>query len=154
MAPEVFFGVCYGQSVPPKAVQALHTFTPAVLKDHGRHRVKSEDYPGVIAQDGHSVYGIFATGLTDANMVKLDEFEGPEYEKKTVTVKTLSHVNGQEVEGGSVETSVYIFLHPDYLEMREWDFEEFKREKMQSWTRGDWSFDDSKLSRLLLWRFC
>lgn len=154
MAPEVFFGVCYGQSVPPKAIQALHTFTPAVLKDHSRHRVRSEDYPGVIPQEGHSVKGIFATGLTDANMLKLDEFEGPEYSKKKVTIKTLSTVDGKEVEGGSVETSVYIFLHPDYLDMREWDFEQFKREKMKFWTRGDWSFDDSRFSHLYLWHLC
>ncbi|KYK61499.1 AIG2-like protein [Drechmeria coniospora] len=142
MAPEVFFSVCYGTTNPPKAFRSLHTFIPAILKDHSRHRVQYADYPAVIAEKGHSVRGILATGLTSANLHKLDEFEGSEYERVKVKVEVLDQQGGKEVVTDVKETSVYIFLVPQDLEKREWDFEEFRREKMGMWTRGDWAYSD------------
>uniref|UniRef100_A0A8H7K8C2 Putative gamma-glutamylcyclotransferase n=1 Tax=Bionectria ochroleuca TaxID=29856 RepID=A0A8H7K8C2_BIOOC len=91
MAPEVFFTVCYGTSKPPQAYQAMHTFTPATLDGYCRHRVQFADYPGIIPEEGCSVRGVYATGLTDANMHKLDYFEGSEYKKVNVKVKLLKN---------------------------------------------------------------
>ncbi|KAK3196068.1 hypothetical protein K4F52_000936 [Lecanicillium sp. MT-2017a] len=142
MVPEVFYSVCYGTKSPPEAVKSLHTFTPAVLNDHCRRRVKLADYPGVIAEAGHNVRGIYATGLTDANMVKLDHFEGSEYERVTVSVNPLKSLDGDETHGPSQKTGVYIFLHPDELEQKEWDVDEFRRDKMELWTRGDWAYNE------------
>ncbi|KAH8177247.1 gamma-glutamyl cyclotransferase, AIG2-like domain-containing protein [Sarocladium implicatum] len=141
MAPEVFFSVCYGDSNPPKVIQNLHTFIPAILHDHCRHRVRFADYPGVIPEPGHSVRGILATGLTDANVAKLDVFEGSDYLRKKTSIKLLKKENGKEVEGTAEEAWVYLFKDPEDLEKVEWDFEEFRREKMRNWTRGDWRFE-------------
>lgn len=141
MAPEVFFSVCYGQSNPPKVIQDLHTFTPAILHDHCRHRVKFADYPAVVPEKGHSVRGIRVTGLTDANVDKLDFFEGSEYQRRKTEVKLLKKEGDKEVEDGTEPAWVYIFIQPDLLEKVEWDFEEFRRDKMNSWTRGDWRLE-------------
>lgn len=140
MAPEVFFSVCHGQKNPPQAVQNLYTFTPAILDNHCRHRVKFADYPGVVPEDGHCVRGIYATGLTEANVQKLDYFEGSEYKRANVKVTLLQQKDGEEVKGEVKESSAYIFLYPEQLEKQEWDFEHFRKEKMQQWTRGDWAF--------------
>lgn len=149
MAPEVFFSVCYGNKQPPKVIQDLHTFTPAILEGYCRHRVQGADYPGVIAEKGHTVLGIYATGLTDANVQKLDTFEGSEYTKKTVQVKLVKKDGDKTSEGGErKETSVYVFNTPAYLDKVEWDFEEFRKEKMQFWTRGGWAFDSGKSALL------
>lgn len=149
MAPEVFFSVCFGEKNPPQALQDLYTFTPAILEGYCRHRVQYADYPAVVAEKGHKVLGIYATGLTDANVDKLDIFEGSEYIKETVEVKLLAK-DGTEVVGGETKkTSVYVFMHPDILEKREWDFEEFRQQKMQQWTRGGWSFPDGNSSHHL-----
>ena len=145
MAPEVFFSVCFGDKSPPKAIRDLYTFTPAILEGYCRHRVQFADYPAVVAEEGHKVLGIYATGLTDANVVKLDFFEGSEYIKETVEVKLLTKEGEKMIEGETKKTSVYVFNQPEYLEKREWDFEEFREQKMQEWTRGEWSFGEGRL---------
>jgi hypothetical protein len=144
MAPEVFFTVCYGHNNPHQVIKDLHTFTPAILEGYCRHRVRHADYPGVVAEKGHSVRGVYATGLTDANMSKLDTFEGSEYDKEKVKVKLLNRDGTVSDEGEIKETTVYVFNSPKYLEKREWDFEEFRKTKMRNWTRGGLAFDECK----------
>ncbi|XWX02053.1 hypothetical protein V2A60_010085 [Cordyceps javanica] len=139
MAPEVFFSVCYGTKSPPAAIQALHTFTPAVLDGFCRHRVQYADYPGIIPEPGQSVRGVYVTGLTAANMQKLDDYEGREYRLDPVRVQ----LDGA-AEGEDKETKTYVYLHPKELEMREWDFEEFKRDRMKLWTRNGYCEGDIK----------
>ena len=128
MAPEVFFSAVYGAMNPGKAFEDLHSFHPGVLNGFVRHRVKWADYPGIIREDGSSVRGVYATGLTDANMVKLDQFEGTEYVKEQVKVR-LSDT------GEEKEATVYVYQHPEELDHGEWDFEHFKKEKLARWSR-------------------
>ncbi|KAI1365377.1 AIG2-like family-domain-containing protein [Xylaria arbuscula] len=148
MAPEVFFTVCYRFSTTDVAVlKSLHKFQPAILHGHCRRRVKYADYPGITPDPDHEVRGMYVTGLTDANMYHLDQFEGSEYERRTVKARLLSKVGddkgkGNE-EGEEVECEVYIFNNPARLENREWDFQEFRTQKMKNWTREDYGFDDS-----------
>ncbi|QUC22396.1 uncharacterized protein UV8b_06637 [Ustilaginoidea virens] len=143
MAAEVFFSVCYGDKHPPLAIQNLHTFTAAILEDYCRHRVRFADYPAAVPEKGHNIRGIRITGLTDANLEKLDYFEGSEYERRKVKVRLLEKDGDTEVVGDEMSASVYVFLKAEALEKREWDFDEFRREKMNSWTRGDWSYDEN-----------
>jgi gamma-glutamylcyclotransferase (GGCT)/AIG2-like uncharacterized protein YtfP len=150
MAPEVFFSVCYGDKNPPDVIKGLHTFTPAILDKYCRHRVKHAEYPGIIPEDGHCVRGIYATGLTDANLSKLDYFEGSEYRRDKVSVTLLQNVHGKEEEGDVKETSAYVFLYPEQLEKIEWDFEHFRKEKMGMWTRGDWAFTQDPDDKAIL----
>ncbi|POR36027.1 Protein AIG2 [Tolypocladium paradoxum] len=142
MAPEVFFSVCYGDKLPPKAIRDLHTFTHANLNDHCRYRVQYADYPGVVPEKGRKVRGVYATGLTDANMKKLDYFEGSEYERVKVKVELLQKKDGKEVVGEVKDTNLYIFLCPKDLEKRDWDYGEFCRDRMSMWTRREWAFGD------------
>ncbi|KAG5950209.1 hypothetical protein E4U53_005371 [Claviceps sorghi] len=137
MAPEIFFSVCYGDKNPPKVIRDLHTFTPALLQDFCRHRVKSVDYPGAVPEAGHQIRGVLVTGLTDANVQKLDFFEGSEYERRTVKVQVFGNVQDENIPGKEVSAFVYVFLKVEDLEKREWDFEEFRRDKMMLWTSRD-----------------
>jgi len=132
MAPEVLFTVIYGDRNPPRAFKDLHTFAEATLKDYVRHRVEDEDYPAITAEEGGSVLGTFVTGLTDANMEKLDYFEGSEYDRVTVKVKIGSTDEEREAQ-------TYVFNEPSRLGHGEWDFEQFRREKMQFWSRGSYN---------------
>ncbi|KAM5516010.1 AIG2-like family protein [Fusarium oxysporum f. sp. phaseoli] len=144
MAPEVFFTVCYGNRDPPKAIKDMHTFTPAILDGYCRHRVESADYPAVVPEKGHTVLGIYATGLTDGNVDKLDMFEGSEYFKEKVKVKLLNKDGTAPEKGEAKETFVYVFNNPDHLEKGEWDFEEFRKSKMKNWTRAGLGFGEGK----------
>ncbi|RYP58985.1 hypothetical protein DL769_008737 [Monosporascus sp. CRB-8-3] len=111
------------------------------------HRVEHADYPGITPDPDHEVRGTYVTGLTDANMAKLDQFEGSEYERRTVKVRLLTKVGNDKgegnVEGEEVECETYVFMSPQYLEDREWDFEEFRTQKMKKWTREDYGFEDT-----------
>ncbi|KAK4110641.1 hypothetical protein N656DRAFT_799775 [Canariomyces notabilis] len=155
MVPQVFYSVCYGSQEVPKEIAALHTFNAAILPGYRRHRVKYADYPGITEEEGGEVFGSFVTGLTKANMEKLDYFEGGQYERRKVTVKVLKDVGIAEGASGSQgyheekTAEVYVFLHKDDLEPVEWDLEEFRREKLRYWTRAghDWGdYDPAKVA--------
>lgn len=146
MTPEVFFTVCYGHSTPDPAIAALHTFRPAVLHDYCRQRVVHADYPGITAEPGKQVFGSYVTGLTRANVGRLDVFEGDQYERRRLRVRLLTRVGadaatgkGRE-EGEEVEAQTYVFVDRTELEDREWDLEEFRREKLRFWTRAGYVF--------------
>lgn len=139
MVPEIFYSVCYGTSEVHPSIAQLHTFQPAVLHGYSRRRVRWADYPGIIEDEKHEVVGSYATGLTDANMLRLETFEGSQYVQRKVRVKLLGEVgNGQgegNVEGEEKEALVYVFKDKDDLEDKEWDLDEFRRERMSIWTR-------------------
>lgn len=69
------------------------------------------------------------------------------YDRKTVKVRLLTKVGDDKgegnVEGDEVETEVYVFKNPQHLEDLEWDFEEFRSQKMKFWTREDYGFEDA-----------
>lgn len=114
----------------------------AILHDYRRHRVKGADYPGIVPHEGSSVRGTYVTGLTDADIWRLDIFEGDDYERVFVKAKILTTVgeDGGEgnVEGEEVNCETYIWKAPrDMLEDKEWDFEEFKNEKMRFWVGAE-----------------
>jgi Gamma-glutamyl cyclotransferase, AIG2-like len=108
-----------------------------------------------------SVLGVVVTGLTEGDVLRLDTFEGSEYTKRAVTVRvaksTTSTTGSEAAEGHSenaalqrglaetahladtetedVEATTYVWTDPESsLELdSEWDFESFKRDKLQWW---------------------
>jgi hypothetical protein len=148
MAPEVFFTVCYRNTpIDVQVLRGLHQFRPALLHGYCRRRVFHADYPGITADAAHNVFGVLVTGLTDANVHHLDNFEGDQYERRPVKARLLRKVGDDDggagqVEGDEVETEVYVFTEPAFLEDREWDFHEFRTQKMKNWTKEDYGFED------------
>ncbi|KAK4169053.1 AIG2-like family-domain-containing protein [Cladorrhinum sp. PSN259] len=146
MAPEVFYTVCYNSKDVPKAIRDLHTFTPAILHGYCRRRVRFAVYPGMVEDSAHSVRGMYVTGLTAANIGHLDNFEGSEYVRRKAKVNLLTVVGNDKgdgnVEGEEREADTYVYLYKNQLEEKEWDFEEFVRDKMRHWTREGHIFDD------------
>ncbi|CAK7227394.1 hypothetical protein SBRCBS47491_006554 [Sporothrix bragantina] len=158
MAPEVFFTVCYRDGRPPAAIANGHVFRSAVLPGFTRHRVQNQEYPGIIEDDtpGACVRGMLVSGVTDGNQHHLDFFEGSEYERRTVEVvldaagdepkktetetETEKDKDAAETKKETAMAQVYVFKYPDLLERREWDFEEFRREKMHKWSRAEYTF--------------
>ncbi|RMZ90069.1 hypothetical protein DV736_g2703, partial [Chaetothyriales sp. CBS 134916] len=156
MAPNVLYRVIYGTphptplNYPSMNLLKIHS---ALLHDHQRHRVLGCDYPGVIPHRGGSVKGTVVSGLTEGDVLRLDIFEGSQYERRRVKVRLLrdiEHSEGgplqfekklqekekleQDVGVEEVEAQTYIWIDdPLALELEEWDFEEFKRDKMQAW---------------------
>jgi hypothetical protein len=153
MAPEVFFTVCFRLSRPPPAIAREYAFRNAVLPGYTRHRVQHQEYPGIVPDktEGASVRGILIGGVTPANQHHLDIFEGSEYERRTVDVvldegegsadQTKKSEETEKTEKKTVKAQVYVYKYPEGLERREWDFDEFRREKMHKWARADYTFE-------------
>lgn len=141
MAKEVLYRVIFGTSNPSKHAPITITTTPALLPNHLRTRVLHADYPAVTPSPGHSVLGTYVTGLTNADIYRLDLFEGPQYTLRDVKIRLLKKEGDAKghgnVEGKEVETQTYIWIAgDDLLEHAEWDIETFRREKLRRWV-GD-----------------
>ncbi|KAL8997741.1 MAG: hypothetical protein Q9169_003070 [Polycauliona sp. 2 TL-2023] len=101
----------------------------------------------VIPEENSSVRGTYVRGLTDGDIFRLDVFEGDEYERRRVKIKILT-VEGDDtgegnVEGEEIETDTYIWVAGEQmLEDGEWDFAEFRREKMQNWITSSTEYDE------------
>lgn len=79
--------------------------------------------------------GTYVTGLTEHDIQRLDWFEGSEYSRREVNVVLLK-VDGQHnlVERDEVQTETYVFTAGRHrLEIEEWDYEVFRKEKMHRW---------------------
>ncbi|KAE8150180.1 hypothetical protein BDV25DRAFT_172327 [Aspergillus avenaceus] len=164
MAPQILHRVIHGSPTPEKWQRDLLTFQPAVLHGYKRHRVRGADYPGIIMGEenlsggaGAGVWGTVVSGLTDGDVYRLDLFEGSEYTKERVRVRVLRMETGEgkddgrlrEVldgagegaeEGEEVDAVTYVYVAGrERLEDREWDFEEFKRDKLAWWVGADLS---------------
>lgn len=144
MAPQVLHRVCHGGTQPDNALYKYHNLKtyPAILHDYQRHKVRFADYPAITPTKGASVRGTYVTGLTDADMWRLDIFEGSQYDRKFVKPKLLTKVGKKDgegnVEGEEVTAETYVWADEvGDLEDREWDFGEFQREKMRFWVGAE-----------------
>jgi hypothetical protein len=154
MAPGVLYRVIYGNANPEPWQQKLTTVRPALLESHRRHRVKDMSYPAIVPCTGSSVRGSVVTGLTQGDIYRLDIFEGDQYLRKKVKVKVLKKVglaesiqNGESEEHAPEEVEAETYIWKDdlsELEDGEWDFEEFKRERMHFWM-GESSSEESNI---------
>lgn len=166
MAPAVLHRVIYGSSKPAAWQAALTTVRPALLQKYSRRKVRHADYPAIIPVIGNSVgraaagnansngtaeqpsvRGSVVTGLTEGDLWRLDIFEGSQYVRRKVKVRVLPNTDLEELASAStlqhledleeVEAETYVWSdNVEDLESEEWDFEEFKREKMWAWISG------------------
>ncbi|OJJ48941.1 hypothetical protein ASPZODRAFT_164532 [Penicilliopsis zonata CBS 506.65] len=105
MAPQILYRVIHGRPEPEPWQKALLTFQPAILHGFQRHRVREADYPGIVPSDKSEessacVLGTLVSGLTDGDVHRLDIFEGSEYEKRPVKVRTLRDLLAGGSTGG------------------------------------------------------
>ena len=141
MAPQVLHRVLYG-STPPHASQlAALKIQPAILPHYTRHRVALCDYPAILASSDPRacVRGTYVQGLTAADQWRLDVFEGDQYQRVKVRPRL---VDAEDRLAEEVEAETYVWIaQKEELEDGEWDFEEFRREKMSRWTGASEEYD-------------
>lgn len=164
MAPQMLHRVIHGRTEPEPWQKALLRFRPAALHGYRRHRVRNADYPAIVPASAstssrNSVLGTLVTGLTGGDLHRLDIYEGDEYVRDEVAVRTLresgheagsSDADGQlrDVlgaagaeavdEGEEVPAVTYVWVAgEERLEEAEWDFETFKRDKLSWWVGAD-----------------
>ena len=121
MDAEVFFAVT--GTKPPEAEKAL-------LRGFARYRVRQATYPGILPCPGGQVDGVVLADLPGALWHRLDEFEGPLYELRPVTVSTV---------GGST-AAAWAYIVPRHLgaqlSKEPWSLERFRREDKSALLRA------------------
>ena len=115
--------------------------------------MKDADYPAIypLSHDNQApnaesqrVLGVIVKGLSDMDIMRLDIFEGDQYDRKKIEAYPLEHnsdsADHMQSQAGSsssssidAETYVWKTEYASELDPAEWDFEEFRREKLRYW---------------------
>lgn len=137
MAPQVLHRVIFGTTTPTPAQASRLIIRPALLTHYMRHKVFECDYPAIIpsSEPGACVRGSYVQGLTAGDQWRLDLFEGDQYSRIKVRPQLLDKDGKSTTE---VEAETYVWIDKEVgLEDGEWDFEEFRIEKMGRWVGYD-----------------
>ena len=137
MAPQVLHRVIFGTTQPNATQASRLTIVPALLSHYVRHRVSDCDYPAITSSSESEtcVRGTYVRGLTAEDQWRLDLFEGDQYVRMKVRPRLLNSEGKETVE---VEAETYVWKDAEVgLEKGEWDFDEFRREKMRRWVGQD-----------------
>ncbi|KAJ2963385.1 hypothetical protein NQZ79_g1472 [Umbelopsis isabellina] len=146
-SPTVLLRVICGPEAKPEVTETkLRSLKlrPATLKGHRRYALKNLDYPGVVKSELSecSVSGILCEGLSRQDILRLDAFEGDEYDRVTVSVSTVATNDHPEIEN-EVPTQLYLWTAGHHhLEERDWDFEQFIKDKQAAWMADRCEFND------------
>lgn len=141
MAPQVLYRVVYGTATPSPSQKAALVIRPAILARYTRHRVAFCDYPAILPSSdvSASVRGTYVQGLSEAGQWRLDIFEGDQYKRVKVLPKVLDEMGKENEE---VEADTYVWIDAEQgLEEGEWNFEEFRREKMSRWVGNNEEYE-------------
>jgi hypothetical protein len=143
MSSRVLHRVCHGPDLPYSTTRNLNpalTVKPALLSGFRRHKVLLADYPAIVPDAEGTVRGTLVEGLNEGDMWRLDIFEGDEYERRRVKVRLIEKDGKrmgeprEEELGAEVDCETYVWIASRCeLEDREWDFDEFVREKIGRW---------------------
>lgn len=141
MAPQVLHRVIFGTTTPTLGQASQISIKPALLSHYMRRKVSECDYPAIIpsSEPGACVRGTYVQGLTAGDQWRLDLFEGDQYSRVRVRPQLLDE-DGREI--GAVDAETYVWVDEEIdLEEGEWDFEEFRREKMGRWVGHDEEYE-------------
>lgn len=141
MAPQVLYRVIYGTTKPTSSQISSLIIEPAILPQYTRRRVRDCDYPAIVpsSEPGACVRGTYIRGLTSDDQWRLDLFEGSQYERIRLRLNLL---NEKDSKGEEMEAETYVWAEDiTGLEDGEWDFEEFRREKMGRWIGDDKEYE-------------
>ena len=91
--------------------------------------------------------GTYVQGITSEDQVRLDLFEGVQYDRVRLPLNLIDEKGGR---GEEKEADTYVWADDESdLEDGEWDFEEFKREKMRRWVGSDEEYEGELFSSLV-----
>lgn len=100
---------------------------PARLDGWRRVGVRGRHYPIVVPAAGHSVSGLVTDGVDVAAAVRLDRFEGPEYRRCSLRLRTDT--------GESVSAWVYVAKGAGVATALPWDYDAWCRRHRAAFLR-------------------
>uniref|UniRef100_A0A0E0LFB9 Putative gamma-glutamylcyclotransferase n=1 Tax=Oryza punctata TaxID=4537 RepID=A0A0E0LFB9_ORYPU len=119
------YGSLMTDEVVRTIIKRVPPSSPAILPNFHRFNVKGRIYPAILPVQSKKVAGKVITGVTDAELHILDEFEDVEYVRRRVEI-TLADTSLTML----ADTYVWADAEDPNL-YGEWDFEEWKRLHMK-----------------------
>lgn len=127
MARHVFtYGSLMFAPVWQAVVRGRPAAMPARLRGFERLTVRDESFPAIVERPGASVEGVLYLDVADDDLRRLDAFEGPDYERRTLAVRVA------EDRAGAWAAEAYVWRDRARLQARPWDAREFERNAMDS----------------------
>ena len=90
---------------------------PFTLSGYKRCALKAKAYPGLIKEEGATTHGLIYFNVSNVDILKLDVFEGQEYER--ITVDTV--FNNQAI---TLQTFLFVG-ESKYVLDEDWDLDHF-----------------------------
>jgi len=115
----------YGSLMFPSVMRAVteqeFPSLKARLRDYARYEVIGEAYPGLTPLEGAVTEGVLYLDVDVLSVRRLDDFEGPLYERTEIAVDTP--------EGESLTAQTYVFKpqYRDRLSSDEWGAKHFEK---------------------------
>ncbi len=104
-----------------RVVEGDYRSLRARLDDHARFEVRDQTYPGMVAQQNSRVEGVLYLDVDDADLARLDQFEGDDYVRATL---------GVACEDGSARAAeAYVYRLADRLSKTMWQPEAFAMQR-------------------------
>lgn len=125
---------CYGTLQFPVLMARISGISPrarpAVLEDYGCYTLTGAVYPGIRPEQGTQTSGVIYDGIDARRLARLDRFEGDQYVRQRVQVRTA--------DARRQQAWVYV-THPRAracLSDIPWDRARFERRHLATWLRG------------------
>ena len=100
-----------------RVVAADYRSVRARLEGHARFEVRDQTYPGMVPDANSQVAGVLYLDVDDADLARLDHFEGDDY------VRSVLEVICEDGTARAAET--YVYRRPDCLLKTSWQPEAF-----------------------------
>lgn len=118
MSTTVFtYGSLMFPEVWQKLVRGQYRSSPANANGYARFAVLEARYPGMVLMEGASVDGVLYHDVDAADLERLDQFEGSEYRRDTITVMLA--------DGSELTADTYIHIVTERLATTPWAPAEF-----------------------------
>ncbi len=130
MLPLFVYGTLMWPDVLKTVIGRLPHMEDAVIEGYRRLKIKGVIYPALIRAPSYSVNGKLIRGLKYEELILIDSFEGNEYERKKVIVKTPD---------GKEEAYVYVFkdVYRDLLVDEDWESSEISDEVIRNFLKSE-----------------
>jgi gamma-glutamylcyclotransferase (GGCT)/AIG2-like uncharacterized protein YtfP len=89
----------------------------ATLMDHARFAVVEQSYPGMVSSIGAKVDGVLHLDVDEADVVRLDHFEGDDYSRTSIALICA--------DGVTRDADTYVYRLADRLLPAPWDPDAF-----------------------------
>jgi gamma-glutamylcyclotransferase (GGCT)/AIG2-like uncharacterized protein YtfP len=122
----------YGSLMYPevwnRVVAGRYQHEPAVVAGFRRYAIDGETYPGAQANADAILHGVLYHEVEEADLLRLDAFEGADYQRITVQATPVAAPGRGACGAKPLQASLYVYTRTSRLLCREWSVADFERE--------------------------